>query len=260
MGSAFIVNMRENMGKKGIILWLGLLLLLACSGCGQQENRKEHEQTMASEASGDNGCRESEISTVATDAPTVPDEKAGCAKGIVQVQTDNQRGTGVLWDKQENNWYFVTAAHVVEGLEQAEIYFAEYDKLYVTNVYCVEGLDLAFLELNADLLAQEVRAAYEACPMAEETIKSGDVISAIGYNASVERLEYTGTVWEPWIYTEDFANYMLLCQCEARAGMSGGAVFTAEETLAGIICGQNEEGMLAVLPATVIEYQLFINY
>ncbi len=249
------------MRKRGLIFCIITFLIVTCIACGYQKVQDGGEQTQE-------GMTVTVADSIAGDVATSGDicesrrEEPDPIKGIVQVQTDNQRGSGVLWDKQESFWCFVTAAHVVEGMEQAEVYFAEYDELCAVSVHCIEGLDLAFLQMDTALLTEEIEATYEACKAVSGEVKSGNSIWAVGYNASLEKLEYTGNVWEPWIYAEDFENYMLMCRCEAQPGMSGGAVLTLDEALAGIICGQNEEGILAVLPISVIEaqYDLFINY
>ena len=51
---------------------------------------------------------------------------------------------------------------------------------------------------------------------------------------------------------------MLICDCQASPGMSGGAAVTESGGLAGLICGENDKGMLAILPVAVIqsEYEL----
>ena len=64
---------------------------------------------------------------------------------------------------------------------------------------------------------------------------------------------YEGSVAEPWIYIEDFDNYMLLCHAYAIPGVSGGGVFTQEGILVGILCGGNEADQVAVLPWSVME-------
>jgi len=251
------------MRKKGLMLCIAVLLMLNCIACGQQtvqgEQETEHMPDIGVEVTVENT---ENTTTLVDDSFVTNNEASEGLKCIVQVQTDNQRGSGVLWDKQEKLWIFVTAAHVVGNLEQVELYFVEEDKMCPAQVHLVEGLDLAFLQVDIMQIPDAVQNAYGDCSIVSAEIKRGDMILATGYDAAAEKLEYAGSVLEPWIYTEDFENYMLMCQCEAWPGMSGGAVFTVGEELLGIVCGQNEAGLLAVLPVAVIEgeYSLFINY
>lgn len=248
------------MRKQGLILCALVLLLFFSVACSREERK---EVGPDQDAVTNNSKEKSEELIISVDdSYKMEQEPAESLHCIVQVQTDNQYGSGVLWDRQQEFWYFVTAAHVVEALEQVEIYFVEEDKICVAQVHLVEGLDLAFLQTDVAKLPENVKNLYGECSVASIEMKSGDRILATGFNAMADALIYEGKVWEPWIYTEDFDNYMLMCQCEAKPGMSGGAVFTLEEEMLGIVCGQNEEGMLAVLPVAVIEgeYNLFINY
>ena len=249
------------MKKRKILFLIITFLIFSSVGCGHEKKQEKdalvQDETAAFVEASTEDCIVSE-----SEAGGLEQREDVSREGIVQVQTETQRGSGVLWEKQEGFWYFVTASHVVEKQEQVEVFFAEYDKLCIADVHCIEGLDLSFLQVDTTSMSEEMKESYIECEVVSDTVKSGDSIWAIGYSASTEKQEYQGAIWEPWIYTEDFGNYMLLCQCEAQPGMSGGAVFTEDRAMAGIVCGQNDDGMLAVLPSAVIEgeYQLFINY
>lgn len=180
-------------------------------------------------------------------------------KSILQVQTDTRLGSGVLWDKQKEEWIVVTAAHVVEGLQEAEVYLVQEDKILPARVRGVKGLDLAFLIVSVDLLDEKVERGYSPVRQMTDNIKEGTIIYTKGYNSYGELCEYSGKVLGDWIYVEDFDNYMHICDCQAIPGMSGGAVVTENGGLAGLICGENDKGILAVLPVGIIqnEYELF---
>lgn len=178
---------------------------------------------------------------------------------IIQVQTDTQLGSGILWEKREAEWIVVTAAHVVDGLQEAEVYLVQEEMFLPAKVTQVNGLDLAFLMVPIATLDLSVEQKYHSVSVSEESPEDKSTVIAAGYNPYGELCEYTGTVIDDWIYVEDFDNYMLLCDCKAEAGMSGGAVTTEEGKLVGLVCGENEKELLAVLPVGVIksEYQLF---
>lgn len=182
-------------------------------------------------------------------------------KSILQVQTDTQLGSGILWEKQEEEWIVVTAAHVVEGLQDVDVYLVPEEKIIPARVFVVKGLDLAFLRVSIASLDEKVKEEYSAAIQMQESNEEGTSIYTKGYNPYGELCEYPGKVLDDWIYVEDFDNYMLICDCQAEAGMSGGAVITEDGGLAGLICGENDNGVLAVLPVTVIrsEYELFLK-
>ena len=226
------------------ILFLSSLLLTACE-------KKENEPV---------GVTNKGPETVTTGE--MPDEEtpqSDLQQCILQVQTDTQLGSGVLWEKREDEWIVVTAAHVVEGLSEADLYLVKDDKILQAKVTEVNSLDLAFLKVSVTSVEEAVAEKYKAIAVCDDAAQEKEAVLAAGYNPYGELCQYEGTIIDDWIYVEDFDNYMLLCNCPAQAGMSGGAVITAEGCLAGLICGENKEGTLAVLPVGVIksEYQLF---
>ena len=135
------------------------------------------------------------------------------------------------------------------------------EKIIPARVFVVKGLDLAFLRVSIASLDEKVKEEYSAAIQVQESNEEGTSIYTKGYNPYGELCEYPGKVLDDWIYVEDFDNYMLICDCQAEAGMSGGAVITEDGGLAGLICGENDNGVLAVLPVTVIrsEYELFLK-
>ena len=214
------------------------------------------------------GMKESEPSETANmELETMADEerveetnpKSDLQQYVIQVQTGTQLGSGILWEKREAEWIVVTAAHVVDGLQEAEVCLVPEEKILPAKVMQVNGLDLAFLTVSIASLNPSVAEQYRPMNVAEASPENKNAVIAAGYNPYGELCEFPGTVIEDWIYVEDFDNYMLLCDCPAEAGMSGGAVVTEEGMLVGLVCGENAKGLLAVLPVGVIksEYQLF---
>ena len=238
--------------KKGFVA-LAFLIAICLTACSNKIPPVE-DRLPVSETMGNNP--ENSISQEETE--DAENEKIQI-KSILQVQTDTRLGSGVLWEKLEEEWIVVTAAHVVEGLQEVDVYLVPEDKILPATVEVVEGLDLAFLRVSIRSLAQKTKEEYGAVKQMQDTIEEGATVFAKGYTPDGELCEFAGKVLEDWIYVEDFDNYMLLCDCPAQAGMSGGAVVTAEGCLAGLICGENKEGTLAVLPIGVIksEYQIF---
>ena len=82
-----------------------------------------------------------------------------------------------------------------------------------------------------------------------------------GYDAAGELHETTGIVSHSWIYVEDFGCHMMVVKAETVPGMSGGGAFYANGELAGIICGKDEAGNVAILPTSVIsaEYDVIFG-
>lgn len=182
-------------------------------------------------------------------------------KSILQVQTDTQLGSGVLWEKLNEEWIVVTAAHVVQGFKEVDVCLVPEEKILPATVEEINGLDLAFLRVNVASLDEKLNEEYSVVMQNRDAIEEGTVIYTKGYNPYGELCEFSGKLLEDWIYVEDFDNYMMICDCQANPGMSGGAVFTESGSLVGLICGENNSGVLAILPAAVIrsEYELFLK-
>lgn len=227
----------------GIFLLCSILLM----SCGKKEKEPPENPSMESETMADEERVEE----------TNP--KSDLQQCVIQVQTGTQLGSGILWEKREAEWIVVTAAHVVDGLQEAEVCLVPEEKILPAKVMQVNGLDLAFLTVSIASLNPSVAEQYRPMSVAEASPENKPAVIAAGYNPYGELCEFPGTVIEDWIYVEDFDNYMLLCDCPAEAGMSGGAVVTEEGKLVGLVCGENAKGLLAVLPVGVIksEYQLF---
>ncbi len=179
---------------------------------------------------------------------------------VVRVVTDHQMGSAVFLETKDNRIIFATALHVVEGTEVAELMLLSDEESVEASVYAVRGLDLAFLQVDAEHV-KDILPEFSAFFEEVKPLERGKKIIATGYNAEGMQLIYEGVVWEPWIYAEDFQSHMLLCECEAVPGMSGGGVFDENDVFLGIVCGLNDNGQLAVLPSNVIksEYDLFVN-
>ena len=86
-------------------------------------------------------------------------------------------------------------------------------------------------------------------------------MSLKGYDASGTWREISGIQTQDWIYVEDFGCHMMIGKADAVPGMSGGGVFDQTGTFLGIICGMDQEGNVAILPASVIasEYEVLFG-
>jgi len=63
---------------------------------------------------------------------------------------------------------------------------------------------------------------------------------------------YEALVRNPWIYVEDFGQYMVMLQTKVEPGLSGAGIFTEENVFLGIICGGNEDGEAVATPVSVV--------
>ena len=149
------------------ILFLSILLLTAC---GKKENEPVE-------------VTNQEPETVTTDE--MPDEETQqfeLQQCILQVQTDSQLGSGVLWEKREAEWIMVTAAHVVEGLSEVDLYLVQDDRILQAKVTEVNGLDLAFLTVDTTSVEVAVAEKYKTIAVCDAAVGEKEAVLAAGYD------------------------------------------------------------------------------
>ena len=148
----FIRNQVINLKKwlTGIVLWCGILL----TSCGMRGDELQENPSMESEQVIEETIAETNL-------------KLDLSSCIIQVQTDTQLGSGILWEKHESEWIVVTAAHVVEGMQEAEVYLVQEEKFLQAKVMQVNGLDLAFLTVSITSLNPSVAEQYRPMRVAE---------------------------------------------------------------------------------------------
>lgn len=191
---------------------------------------------------------------------------------VVQICVGDVIGNGVLWEKTEENLIVVTAGHVLEmGTGEAQVTFSDGLTVAVTS-YEIGKPDLAFIVIDADKISAKQLAQYQPVGVVSENVEAKDaearesetlqseadvVLKAFGTGQESQLLE--GTVLNPWIYIEDFESHMILAEMDVEPGMSGSGLFDCEGHFLGILCGESEEGEIAVLPQVIMqaEYVIF---
>lgn len=172
----------------------------------------------------------------------------------VQVKIGNVSGNGVIWELTDGTCVIATAGHILSmGEGEIEITFPDGIHTGVSD-YWTTDIDLAFLIVKGEFL---IEGQNRYCPVKVDMETTGNlqtdadvIIKTFGEDAS-ERI-FDGMVLTPWIYVEDFGQYMLMLQTEVAAGMSGAGVFDEGDRFLGIICGGNEEGEAVATPISVI--------
>lgn len=185
-------------------------------------------------------------------------EKAGGV--MVQITTDKLLGSGCIWSITEKQAVIVTVGHVLEGAEKLQLTFIDGGAITGTEKdnwqwEVSEQCDLGWIVLPTAEIPQEALESirYVAVDKAVfDTIKAGDTILVMGSLDGVAGNAYEGSLTEPWIYMEDYDQYMMLAHTYAQPGMSGAGVFDSKGHFLGLLSGADDEGNLAVLPLSLI--------
>lgn len=184
---------------------------------------------------------------------------------MVQIEAGGLLGSGVIYEADDEMLYIATAGHV---LAQAKgtvlITFADGFLVESTEYEVMEREDLAFIAIPLEKIPETSLKQYYKVNMDKDcfdSMKPGDGVIVMGSKSAVAGEAYEGELLENWIYVEDFKQYMMLARAELVQGMSGGGLFDAKGHFMGLLCGENEDGEVAVLPLSVLHaaFDLFID-
>lgn len=176
-------------------------------------------------------------------------------QATVKIQGEQCQGSGVVWSVEENVLVIATAAHVVRDNGLLTVQFAQGEPLESRPRFISDKVDTAFLEVSLEKI-EEGEIPWQAALWDREVcsgLEAGQELWIMGSIEEAADRACSGSVTQPWIYLEDFENYMLLGQAYVIPGTSGGGVFTQEGILVGILCGGNDTDQIAVLPWSVME-------
>ncbi len=184
---------------------------------------------------------------------------------MVQLEAEGLLGSGVIYEADDEMLYIATAGHVLaQAKGTVYITFADGFLVESTEYEVMEREDLAFIAVSLEKLPETSLKQYHRVNVDKErfdNIRPGDGVIAMGSKSAVAGEAYEGELLNNWIYVEDFKQHMMLAKVELEQGMSGGGLFDAKGHFLGLLCGENEDGEVAVLPWSVLHaaFDLFID-
>ncbi|MDR2044444.1 MAG: serine protease [Clostridium sp.] len=192
------------------------------------------------------------------------------ARAVVRLSTGSASGSGVIFRADKARMVVATAAHVVREADEVWLELADGSMAQSRAVWVSDGADLGFVWLEMEELSIESRETLRYAATDKETFErlaEGEEICVIGSRDGVAVNVWRGELVDPWIYTEDFGQYMMWGKIEEQrdrdemSGMSGSGVFDTQGYLIGILCGGNEKNEVVVLPWSIIqsEYELLFG-
>ncbi len=248
-----------QIGKRLILL----LLILGLTACGSEEKLFQTYELLQ--------CEESEKENL---AGMLKEQACGA---MVRISAGNLVGSGVIFCMDQKEMVILTAAHVLEQVtgqkrseENAEpvieitlvdgtILSSKKDKSKdednVWSVTLSQASDLGIITVPMEEISEDVFAHCRYVPTDKEAfdaLTAGDIILVMGSAEEVAGNAYEGTLSEPWVYIEDYGQYMMLGRTFAKPGMSGGGVFDRYGRFIGILSGADECGNLAIVPFSMI--------
>lgn len=269
-------NRKNSKRKLGALFLILIQILLFCPGCGWQEPTQDvqSEERDDQKADGSVSTAMPPEDTTAQPVAKAPllewedpeaENLAGmlqdtCGGMMVRLTAGKYVGSGILYGDEENFLVIVTAAHVLaDAADGVQITFVDGWETKAEEFSVSELADLAvvripYMEIPQDrlekyLLANVDKSSYEA-------IKAEDGCIVMGSRSGVAEDAYEGIVLEPWIYMEDYEQYMMWVSAPGKPGMSGGGLFDRRGRLLGILSGRSDDGEWAVVPLAMLLAEL----
>lgn len=247
---------RGNNNRISIAALFAILLLLVSSGCstGQASSMEESD-------------KETVVEPAVAVAPLLqwenPDSEnlAGmlqreCGGMMVRLEAGQLLGSGVIYSAEEGALIIATAAHVLtEADGGVKITFRDGWETESSDFTLWKQWDLAVVRVPLKQIPAEMLGEYLLANVdkdAYDGLQAGDGCIVMGSRTGVAEEAYEGAVLEPWIYMEDYGQYMMWVNAYGQPGMSGGGLFDRQGHFLGILSGINEEGEWAVVPLALL--------
>lgn len=202
--------------------------------------------------------------------------------GVVKIVCGDFRGSGVVIAQDEEGLVIVSAKHLLMydvrakvsfiGMESGENvtgdvigYSASYDLAFLHVPLSALPAKLADDAENLCATGNESDMTWAATPDASgqqavlrtddayRELRAGDSIVQIGLSENAELEYYMGVAQAKEVFISDYNACMLLNECYAEAGMSGGGVFDENGRLVGIIIAGDAQGTVCMPMTTVLE-------
>ena len=249
-----VLKRGDNRKKNGVLMMI--LLLLAGCGCSARTE-------LSLEESGGLTVEESVISVAPLLKWEDPDSEnlAGmlqreCGGMMVQLEAGQFLGSGVIYGAEENTLVIMTASHVLADAEgSVKVTFVDGWVAESDDYMLWEQADLAIVRLALERIPEERLKEYRLVNVdrdAYDKLQEGDGCIVMGSRSGVAEEAYEGSVLEPWIYMEDYGNYMIWVKAYGKPGMSGGGLFDQQGHFLGILSGMSEDDEWAVVPLVLL--------
>ena len=256
---AFVGEKRRGHPAAGALAAAGLWLLLSlCAGvlggcAGQTGNGPE----TVSESGGPETASESGGPERISESGSPAQSEDGLTRMLaasVKITAGGLSGSGVVYEEAEDGLVLLTAGHVLADVTadgEADCSFYDGFEVSCQEFWVFPEADCAFLRIPYEALPSDWRERYRAAEKDREAFDSLEAEEGV-FLSDPENENTFGyrfaLLLEKWIYVEDFGQYMMLLNGEAEPGMSGCGVYDEDGCFLGILCGENGDKELAVVP------------
>jgi serine protease Do len=169
---------------------------------------------------------------------------------------NGSHGSGVIVSQNNQNYYVLTAAHVVTANTSYKLVAPDQVTYQIDSkkIVNIPGVDLAVVEFDTDKNYAVAKIGTAATSQGQDVFVSGwPSLGAVGQAAGGELIRQftdgriSGTLPRP------YKGYQMIYTNITRAGMSGGGVFDAGGRLVGIHGLGEKEDMLQLTGSSITE-------
>ena len=185
----------------------------------------------------------------------------GCVGVYATGSTGASLGSGVVYKENNGTYYVVTNNHVIDKMTDYKIYRGGSKYYRATLVGTDEHNDIAVLTFSLDLFGGDEVYVHDIFSYAEENVKVGQTVLAIGCPLGLENFNTlsTGVV-------SKVTKKQLQTNAEINPGNSGGGLFNISGRLIGIntekktyTTATNTDGSSAQVPVEGIAYAITLS-
>jgi len=169
--------------------------------------------------------------------PNFTDIVSQSTKSVVHIRCPRWQGSGFVIDKH----IICTARHVVENVEDFEITFNDGRKIRATRAISDKEHDVGFIWVEEDMNDVAKIGSIENCKLGQDVFIIGSPFGSINFNSvSKGIISGLGRDWDeinPWTGERYGWEIAFTSDSAAHPGNSGGAIFTLDGVVRGVLVG-----------------------
>jgi len=169
--------------------------------------------------------------------PNFTDIVAQSAKSVVHVRCPQWQGSGFIIDKH----IICTARHVVEDVEDFEITFNCGKKAHATRAVSDKEHDVGFIWIEEDMNDVVEIGSIKDCKLGQDIFIIGSPYGDINFNSVskgiISGLNRDWDMVDPWTGEPYGWEIAFTSDSAAHPGNSGGAIFTLDGVVRGVLVG-----------------------